>query len=94
MPGRPEDEMRRQGFEVDENGELVIRPLTRWRIARVAESVVFLALQYSDSSADLRTGKRSLQLGLTPQQSLELADALIRQTHAILADKPSIQKPN
>ena len=82
------------GFEVDENGDLILKPLIGWKVAPIVESAVLLAVQYADSAAELETGGRSLQLALTPLQSLELAEGLTREVRRILANMFSTQKPN
>lgn len=76
-------------FELDENGEVVMKPVTGWKIAPVAGIAVLLAIQYVETPAELETGdSKSIQLVLTPQKCLELAEVLTRVAKRILEPQP------
>jgi hypothetical protein len=81
-------------FELDEHGDVIVNPLIGWKTATVANSAVVLEVQYADCPVGLENGRNSLQLVLTPLQSLELAEGLTREVRRILADMFSTQKPN
>jgi hypothetical protein len=76
-------------LETDENGDILTRPVTGWSIFPVAEIAVLLAVRYVETPEQLETGaNKQLQLVLTPQQCLELAETLKRRANAILAGGP------
>jgi hypothetical protein len=80
----------------DENGNIVTRPMTGWTMFSLADIAVGLAVEYVESPHQLETGSRkSLQLALTPQACLELAEALTRQARRLLdSTLPQGHSPN
>ena len=71
-------------FELDEDGMIVTRPLLGFTIVTVAGMSILTRLDYAEKPADIETGDKSVQLILTPQQALEVADALTRHARNIL----------
>lgn len=80
--------MSDQPFDLDADGMVITRPVLGWTIAPVAGMAVLARLNYSETPADIGTGGKALQIVLTPQQALELADLLTKQAKHILAQRP------
>ena len=79
-------------FELDESGMIVTRPLLGWTIAPVAGVSVLARLDYAEKPEYILTGGKSVQLILTPQQAIALADVLTRHAKHILgAPRPTGQ---
>lgn len=78
-------------LQKDEAGNIVLKPVTGWLTAPVAEVAVMLAVQYLDDPKQRKPNQ--IQLVLTTQQCIELADILKRKATGILENK-SAQKPN
>jgi hypothetical protein len=82
------------GLEKDRHGNLVVRPVTGWTIGTAFEMGVLVAIQYVENPEQLKTGNgRSIQLVLTPNQAVELAEVLKRKAAIILEGLPT-QKPS
>lgn len=78
-------------LETDADGMLITRPVLGWVTMPVMGMSVLLRLQYAETPAELETGGRRLQVLLTPQACLHLADELTKQARQILdAPKPNI----
>jgi hypothetical protein len=75
-------------LEINHDGTVVTRPVLGWTTVTVAETAVLLSLQYAEKPEDIRTGGKSLQVVMTPQNALELAESLTKQARRIL-DAPS-----
>ena len=77
----------------DAHGNIVTYPMLGWDTAVVAESAALLVHHYSENVADIDTGGRTVQLVMTPQQCVSLAEALNRLAQAIercsIPGKPS-----
>lgn len=77
----------------DESGNVLVRPVMGWDGWIMMQTNVLLAVEYSESPEDVSSGQgKRVQLLLTPQQSLELAEALTRWANQVLA--PSSSEPN
>jgi hypothetical protein len=64
-------------FETDSNGDIVTNPVTGWMTLPVAGIAVLLAIQYIETPLDIDAANgKSVQLVLTPQQCLDLAEKL------------------
>lgn len=72
-----------EGLQKDAQGNIILRPVTGWTTATIAGISVLLAIQYSDSLENIEK-PQSLQLGLTAQQALELAETLTKQANRLL----------
>jgi len=68
----------------DENGDIVTMPVTGWVTGTVAEIAVLLAIEYSETSQEIDTDRKLVQFGLTPQQSLQLAEKLTTLAKRVL----------
>lgn len=76
-------------FDVDEKGNIVVKPLMGWDIAPAMDMAVIARLIYADKPADVGREGQTLQLILTPPQALELAEVLQRAAHRLMsAPKP------
>ena len=72
-------------FETDKNGNIITKPVTGYTIGPVAGMAVLLAIEYVESPAELESGKsKRIQLILTPQQTLEIADVMTRRAKSLL----------
>jgi hypothetical protein len=82
-------------FETDAAGNIVTRPVLGWTTAPAAGMAVIVKLDYAETPQELQTGGRSLQVILTPQQALELAEILTTQAKRVLnAPSPPPQRRN
>jgi len=83
-------------FEKDKNGDIVTKPVTGFATAPVVGTCVLLAIQYVETPGELESGhNKQIQLILTPQQSLEIAESLTRQAERLLGDVlPPGKSPN
>jgi hypothetical protein len=75
-------------LEFDAEGSLVLRPIMGCTTAPLAETSVFLRIQYAETAEELNTGGRSIQFVLTAQAALELAEMLTKQARHLLAPSP------
>jgi hypothetical protein len=83
----------RDQFERDATGDIFTRPVVGWLIAPVAGMSAIVAIQYVETPLELERGdKRQIQFVLTPQQCLELAEALTKQARDLL-NQPKTGKP-
>jgi hypothetical protein len=72
-------------FETDKDGNVILRPVTGWTMAPVAEMSVLLAIEYAETPEELENGTtHRMQFGLLPQECLRLAEALTRQAQRLL----------
>ena len=80
-------------FKPNEDGEVEVHPVTGWKIKSAFDIAVALLVQYQKTSSESGNREDSIALLLTPQQSLELSEALKRRADSILAGDPG-EKPN
>jgi hypothetical protein len=74
-------------LKIDGDGKIVTMPITGWRMLGIAGTAILLVLQYAETLAQYETGDSSqIQLGMTPVQCLELAEALRRAGQSLLDD--------
>ncbi len=78
-----------KNLETDKDGKLIVNPDIGWTTGTLAEVGVLLAIDYSERPQDIETGGKSVQLGLTPQQSLELAQKLTTLANKLLNPPPA-----
>jgi hypothetical protein len=88
IPGTEKSKLTRGGdvndkFEWNADGDIVARPILGWDAAIVAENVFVLRLTYMENER-----KRKIQIELTPQQALSLADLLKTAADQIQAPRP------
>jgi hypothetical protein len=82
-------------FEKDGEGMVILKPVLQYAVGHAAEIAVLLQIQYSDSPADVESGGKPIQFVLTPQTSIYLAQALLRQAQGLLQDTlPPGRLPN
>lgn len=76
-------------FETDENGNLILKPMTGWELRHVAGMLMILGIEYADNQGEFETGvRRTLPLVLQPALALEFAEALKKQASKLLAETP------
>jgi hypothetical protein len=77
-------------LQVDNSGQVVMRPLTGYALKHVAEIAVLLVIRYADDPEDIETEDRwkQLQIVATPAQALELAESLTRAGKSLLRVDP------
>lgn len=75
--------MAEQKFEVNEDGNIVAWPVTGWVAAVVSETAVILKIEYLESSQGTDNAAY-VQLHLTAQQTLGLAETLQKQARRLL----------
>jgi hypothetical protein len=81
-------------LEKDNDGNVITKPVTGWTTGTLAGIAVLLALEYADSPLELETGhSKSIQLALSAQQSLELAERLTKLGKSLLEDQSHSEKP-
>ena len=79
-------------LESDKHGNVVAKPVILWATTTIKNVTVLVAIEYADSpeeAAEIRdsgfkTEGRKIQLDLTPEQSLQLARALIDTANHVL----------
>jgi hypothetical protein len=81
-------------LEMDNNGNIVTRPVLGWTTVPAMGTAVILAIQYAETPQELKTGGRRLQLVLTPQQAQELAATLTTQAARVLSAPGPDRPPN
>ena len=71
------------------DGNLAAHPITGWTTGTVAGIGVLLQIEYLESPQDIQTGHRQeILFGLTPQQSLHLAEVLTKLANKNLQVDP------
>ena len=79
----------KEEFDLNENGEVKLQPLTGFAIAPVATIAVMLRIEYVESQAALEKGDRERkQFVLYPQEALNLAETLKRVAAPLLGPLP------
>lgn len=69
----------------DDNGNVIMRPLTGWNILPFAGASVLAQIQYVETPEELEKGEcRIIQLVLTPPMALELAAALSKVANHLM----------
>jgi hypothetical protein len=76
-------------FDLDENGEIKLQPVTGFTIAPVATIAVLLQIEYVENQTALETqDTERKQFVIYPQQALEIAEALRRAAEPLLGPLP------
>lgn len=74
----------------DENGDVILQPLVDFGVAPAAGVSVLAALDLVNSPEELEIGqRRRVQLVMTPQVALELAETLTKVARRLLEPPPS-----
>ena len=77
-------------FRTDENGNVILKPMTGWEIRHVAGMLMILGIEYSDSPEELEKGlSQTLPLVLQPTLALKFAEALKKEASKLLAAAPT-----
>jgi len=75
-------------LETDSNGEVITHPVIGWTTATLAGISIFLAIHYVETPLETETEDgKSVQMVLTPQQCLELAERLTNLALSLLEDQ-------
>ena len=76
-------------FKTDENGQVILNPLTGWELHHIAGMLMILAIDYAENQDELEKGvTRRLPLVVSPALALDLAVALQRSASKLLAEAP------
>ncbi len=79
--------------ETNNEGNIVIRPVTGWTTHFVAGIVGILRIEYIENPQEFEATHKSLQLALTAPQSLELAEVLNKLGKSLL-QSPQTGEPH
>lgn len=72
-----QNDLTKPVLEIDSSGNVVTKPIVGWKVLTVAGISVLVAIQYVDTPEELETGgSKQIQLALMPQQCIDLAEAL------------------
>jgi hypothetical protein len=63
-------------LETDSHGNVLEKPVVGWMVTTDQGVTVVAAFEYKDSASAVKQDSGKIQLGLTPQQALQLANAL------------------
>jgi hypothetical protein len=74
-------------LEKDQDGQIILRPVTGWTAHQVAEILALLKIEYIESPEEFEGTHKSFQICLTAQQCLQLAETLQRANASIVAKK-------
>lgn len=75
-------------LETDAAGNVITRPILGCIVSPLGGMAILLQVQYAEKPEELKTGGRSLQFVMTPQQGLEIAETLAKQARRML-DAPA-----
>lgn len=71
-------------LKADGQGNVILQPLQQWGVAPVADTVLILALEYLQGEPGKTPQVQQADIALTPQQALDLAEALETAAKIIL----------
>ena len=71
-------------LETDSQGSVVEKPVVGWMVTTDQGVTVVAAFEYKDFASEVEQHRAKIQLGLTPQQALRLANALTDVARDIL----------
>ncbi len=63
-------------LQTDRHGKIVEKPVLGWSVTTDQGATVAAAFEYRDQPSHRKKELQKIQLGLTPQQALQLAQAL------------------
>ena len=76
-------------FVTDVQGNIITKPVVGYATVPLGGMALLLGVRYVDSDEELNSGNsKQIQLTLTPQQALEIADSMTRQANLLL-ESPS-----
>ena len=67
-----------------EDGAVKAAPLLSWACAPLEDVFVLVNLRYARSRDEMASGGQSVQMTMSPQQALELAEALRTRAETVL----------
>jgi hypothetical protein len=72
---------------MDRDGKIIVKPMTGWATVPMAGIAVLLAIRYVETPEGLEIGdSKSIQLGILPQQCLELGEAMTALAKKLLEE--------
>jgi hypothetical protein len=72
-------------FACNANGKVIVNPVTGWSVASVDAMAVLCRVEYLAHEVEPAAAEHSnVQLLLTPEQAIELADVLVAQANRVL----------
>lgn len=72
-------------YDLDSSGNILTKPVMGWSISHVAGAALLLTIRYADTPDELeRLHSKPITLALTPQQGLEIAEALKRHSQNLI----------
>jgi hypothetical protein len=81
-------------LQTDSNGNVISFPVTEWQLRTLAGISILLTALYVRTPEELETEDRQqIQLAMTPQQCLQLAEALKKAAMSLLEDQSHAAKP-
>jgi len=77
-------------FKTDENGNIILKPMTGWELRHVAGMLIIIGIEYADSQDELERGvSQTIPLVLQPALALDFAETLKREANKLLAATPT-----
>lgn len=78
-----------EDWKKDETGNITVNPLAGYGMAVFAETTICAKLDFLHAGDEFESPSGSVQLGMTPLQAIELAQALQRAADKILSQRPT-----
>jgi hypothetical protein len=76
-------------FKTDENGNVILKPMTGWELRHVAGTLLIVGVEYADNPEELERGeRRTLPLVVRPDLALDFAESLKREASKLLQAVP------
>jgi hypothetical protein len=84
--------MKKIDFEANDDGTVVVKPITGWTSAVFAEFGILIAIRYAEDQQALQRGEdKQIQFAWTPQLALDFAEELTKQAKSAIYQ--TSQKP-
>jgi hypothetical protein len=80
--------MTTDDLEKDASGKIVTRPIMGFTTAPIADMAILFKVRYAETPEQVKTGGKSIQFALSPDQALSLAQMMTTQARRILDQKP------
>ena len=76
-------------FKTDENGNVILKPMTGWELRQVEGMLIIVGIEYADNPEEQERGvSLTLPLVLQPTLALKFAEALKREASKLLVATP------
>jgi hypothetical protein len=76
-------------LQLDDDGNIVIKPVTGWTTRHLAQAAILLVVNYVDTPEELEIEEsKAIQLAMKPAQRLQLAEALTMAAKTLLPATP------